>query len=240
MKKIIVTAFIVVVGLFVLPWNRINWGKLSMMPPEMVTVNGEARTTTQNQIASFNAGVDSVKDNKDEAIKEVNSKIEELIKAVKEFGIVDGDIQTQNMSVYQNEEMYYDNGVQKSRKGQWRVNNNVEIILRDITKANQLTEVLTKSGANNVYGPNFRMDDTSTIEKEMFDAAISDAREKAESIAKASGRKLGKVLNVVEGGSQNGVYPLFDQVEGRGGGGMPIEPGSATVTKSVSVSFELE
>ena len=41
----------------------------------------------KNQISSFTAGVDAVADKKDDAAKEVNSKMEALIKAVKGFGI---------------------------------------------------------------------------------------------------------------------------------------------------------
>lgn len=67
----------------------------------------------------FGAGVDSVLIDKDKAIEEVNIKVGELIKMVTNFGIEDKDIKTKNLSVYQQEEFYYEDGVQRTRKGQW-------------------------------------------------------------------------------------------------------------------------
>jgi len=225
-----------VVGGWLFP--KMNWGKITWSQAETVTVMGEARSQASNQIASFTAGVDAVNDNKDSAIGEVNSKVEELLKAVKEFGVPSEDVKTNNISIYQNEEMYWDNGVQKSRKGQWRVSNSVEVTLRDLTKASELTNLLSSSGANNVWGPNIRMDDTSEVEKSLFDQAMNDAKEKAEIIAKSSGRKLGKVVTAVEGGASSVDVPMYAARDGMGGGAS-VEPGSATVSKSMTVTFEL-
>lgn len=241
-KKINVFLIIilVVLAIVLIPWRKINWGKVQWLQAETVTVNGEAKSKQKNQIATFTAGVDALKDNKDDAIKEVNTKVEALIKAVKDFGIDESDIKTQNMSVYQQEESYYDGGVQKMRKGQWRVNNSIEIVLRQVDKASELTNLLTGSGANNVYGPNFSFEDTNQAEKDLFEAAMKDAKEKAEMLAKASGRKLGKVVNINETVSGVNYSLMSAKVDGMGGGGMPAEAGSTTVSKSLTVSFELE
>jgi len=238
--ELIVLSVLLIIAAFVLPWKNINWGRISTAPVEMVTVSGEAKTQQLNQIASFTAGVNAIKDNKEEAIKDVNDKMNALTEAIKTFGIPAADIKTQNLSIYQQQESYYDSGVQKMRSGQWNVNNSLEITLRDLTKATALAELLTKSGANNVYGPNFRFDDTSEAEKSLFAAAMEDAKSKAEIIAKASGRKLGKALVINEGASGSNLYPVYSLKDGMGGGGVPVEPGSGTVSKTVTVSFGLE
>lgn len=242
MKNILTAIFIILVlGLAAafLPMNRLNWGTISWKPAETVTVLGEARSVVKNQIASFTAGVDAVNMDKNAAVSEVNSKVEALIKAVKEFGIKAEDIKTQNMSIYQNEEPYYENGVQRMRKGQWRVSNSVEITLRNLDDATKLADLLTNSGATNVYGPNFRMDDTSEAEKGLFDLAMKEATEKAGIAARSAGRTLGKVLVVTEGGSGSPVMPLFAARMESGGGGAPMESGSGTVSKTLTVTFEL-
>lgn len=239
MNKIIRIAVLVIILVWVVPWNRVNWGKITWQPSQVITVTGEAKSQEKNQIASYTAGVEAVNDNKEAAVLDVNTKIEALIKALKEFGIRDADIKTQNMSIYQDEQSYYDKGVQKSRKGQWRVNNSVEIVLREIEKANALTDLVTKSGANNVWGPNFSIDDTNVIEKGLYDMAIKDAKEKAESIAKASGRTLGKIISVNDGATNN-IYPMYATDDSAGGGGAVTEPGSTTVYKNLVVIFELK
>ena len=228
---------LVLFGVYLLP--KMDWGKIRWQPTESVTVSGEAKTVLKNQISSFSAGVDAVADKKDDAAKEVNSKMEALIKAVKGFGIKAEDIKTQSLSYYQRDESYWDNGVQKSRKGQWRVSSAVEITLREVDRASALADLLASSGATNVYGPNFQFDDTSKIQRDLFDKAIIDAKEKAEIVARAAGRKLGKVISVTEGSGAGNIYPLYSRgVEG--GGGAPMEVGSGTVSQTVTVVFELK
>ena len=240
-KKAIVVLVILFLALFFLPIKNIEWGKIRWQEPETITVIGEARSVQKNQIASFNVGVDSVQSDKDKAIKEVNTKVTDLIKAVKNFGIDEKDIKTQNLSVNQQEEFFYENGVQRSRKGQWRVNNSIEIKLREVDKASELTTLLTSSGATNVYGPNFSFEDTSGAEKDLFEVAMKDAKQKAEILAKVSGRKIGKVVNIIEGSNYSGS-PLYAAkvMDGLGGGGTPIEVGSGTVSQNLTVVFELK
>jgi uncharacterized protein YggE len=193
----------------------------------------------KNQIASFTAGVDVINSDKNAATKEINTKMADLVKAAKDFGIADKDIKTQNLSYYQQEESYYDNGVQKFRKGQWRVSSSIEMKLRDTTRAQDFAGILANSGANNVYGPNFALDDTDQAENGLFDAAMDKARTKAELAAKAAGRSLGKVISVSEGTTNNNVVPMYRMAEG-GGGGAPMEAGSGTVYKTVTVVYELK
>ena len=226
-------------GVFLFPWKMINWGTVKLATDRTITVTGSAETKTKNQIASFNAGVSSTKDNKEDAVNEVNGKMDEIVKAVKAFGVKSEDIKTQNNSIYQMQEYYYDNGTQKSRPGQWSVNNSIEIILREVDRAAALADLLSKSGANNVNGPSFMMDNTTTFEASLATEAIADARKKAEAMAESSGAKLGEVVTVVEGYNATPVYPLSMMGRG-GGGGAVVEPGSATVGKTVTVTFRLE
>lgn len=225
---------------FLVPWKTVTWGKLELTPSSVITVIGEADSQEKNQIASFSAGVSAVSDNKDAAIKEVNDKVAALTVAVKNFGIADADIQTQNLSINQQQEQYYEEGRQKMRAGQWNVNNTITITLRDVARASDLASVLTSSGATNVYGPNFSLDDTKNAEVGLLELAIQNARVKAEKMATATGKQLGTVVSVTEGGAV--AQPYYARLEAGGGmgGGAPIEPGTGTVYKTVTVTFELK
>jgi uncharacterized protein len=213
---------------------------LQFAPPSSVTVVGEAKSQQKTQVATYTAGVSSVSDDKDAAVSEVNKKMDTIIQAVKDFGIKSEDIKTQNLSVYQMEQPYYEEGVQKTKPGQWRVSNDISVKLKDVNRASELADLLTKSGATNVYGPSFTTDDTQEAEVGLVDQAIKNATEKADAIAKASGKKLGKVITVSEGSSSSGIYPFISEKSIAGGGGSSVEPGSQTVSKSVTVTFELD
>ena len=212
-----------------------------MSPERVVTVTGYAESKEKNQIANFSAGVNAVNDSKEVAVKEVNDKIAVITQSIKDFGVDTADIQTQSMSVYQRQDSIYDNGVQKSKPGQWDVSNTISITLRDVNKAAAMADLLTKSGATNVYGPNFVLDTSTKASDSLVTAAIEDARTKADTMAKASGSKLDRVISVSEGGSSNVIYPMMSaKADGIGGGGSSVEPGSSSISKTVTVVWSLK
>jgi len=218
-----------------------SWGRIQFASPRTVTVVGEAKSQEKSQIAIFSAGVNAFNDDKNAAVSEVNKKVEAIIIAVKEFGVPAADIKTQSMNIYQNQEQYYDaEGRQKYRAGQWNVSNTIEIKLMDVDRASTLASILTKSGANNVYGPNFTFDDTSEQSTALLDAAYKNAQAKAEKVALSTGKKLGSVVSVTEAGASQQPVPYLRMEGGGGGGGGAVEPGSGTVMKTVTVTFELK
>ena len=85
MKKIMGIVILVLLLVWVVPWSRMNWGKVTFQNPEVVSVSGEAKSQQKNEIASFSAGVMATNMDKNKAIEEVNTKINDLIKTVKEF-----------------------------------------------------------------------------------------------------------------------------------------------------------
>lgn len=240
-KKIIVfkVALVAVLlfGVFIIPWRFVNWGKIELLPASTITVLGEASLEEKSQIATFTVGVTAINDDKETAVSEVNQIIGEIISAVKTFGIAEEDIQTRSLSVHQVQEAFIDDDeINRVKLGQWRANNTIEITLRDVNKASALADLLNESGATNVYGPNFSLDDTQDSKVILLEEAINNAREKAEKIAEASGRKLGKIITVTEGSQQSsGIFRGLEMADG----GTPIEPGTETVYQTATVTFEL-
>lgn len=234
----IIVTVLAVAAIFLIKWQNVNWGKIQLAQPETVTVVGEAKGQQKSQISKFSATVNRVNDDKQKAIDEVNENMKQVIAKIKGFGIDEKDIKTQSVSIYQNQETYYEDGRQKQRMGQWNVSNSIEITLRDVAKTSELTNLLADSGANNVWGPNFYVDETTSIEADLSKQAIDNAKEKAGKIAEASGKKLGKIVSINEGGTSSGARPLA--YEGGGGGGAPVEPGTIAVEKQITVVFELK
>ncbi|MBU0572285.1 SIMPL domain-containing protein [Patescibacteria group bacterium] len=238
-KKIIVFKValmaILLVGVFLIPWRFVNWGKLEILPASTITVSGEASLEEMSQIASFTAGVTAINDDKETAVDEVNQVIGDVISAVKSFGIAEEDIQTRSLSVHQIQEPFIEDEARRVELGQWSANNTIEVTLRDVDKASALADLLNESGATSVQGPNFSLDDTQESEVVLLEEAINNAREKAEKIAESSGRKLGKIVTVSEGQQTSGIFKGLEMDTGIA----PIEPGTETVYKTVTVTFEL-
>jgi len=220
-------------AIYFIPWRGVKWGQIQFAPAQTVTVTGTAQQKKANEVASYTVGVRVNKENKDEAVNEVNQKVTKIIEQVKKFGIEDEDVETQNLSI-SHQESYDD------RPEQWYVSNNINVTLREIDRVEELTNLLSSTEATNVYGPNLRLDETQDYQADLMDDAIADARSKAEKIAEASDKKLGEVINVTEGSSSSSPILYRAEVMGLGaGGGTPIEPGTSTVSKTVTVVFEL-
>lgn len=237
-KNSILVGGLILLALFFI-FQFVTWGTLVIRSPQTITVTGLAESQQQNQIASFYAGATALNAEKQPAIDEVNAKVAEVITKLQEFGIAKEDIQTQNLSVYQEQEQYTEGGVQRYRPGDWRATNSLNITVRDISKSSDLVGLLADSGLTDISGPNFRMDNTTEAETALLTSAVANAREKAELIASEQNKRVYKVLNIVEGTSTNGVPSvMFDRAMG-GGGGAPVEPGSSTVSTAVTVTFEM-
>jgi len=238
MKRALVTIIAggAVIGLALAGGRFFGWGKIQLDQRETITVIGQAKGQQASQVARFSATVSRVNDDKQTAINEVNENMSRLIEKVKQFGIKEEDLKTQNISISQQEETFYEGSRKKTRPGQWRVSNSLEITLRDVDRASALASLLADSGATNVWGPNFYTDETSELEASLLEEAVKDAREKAERLARASGKRLGQIIEVSEGQGQ-ASYGI--RLESSGGGGAPIEPGGSQIQKSVTVVFEI-
>lgn len=238
----IATVALILVVLFTVPLLGTHWGTVSLQPSNTITVSGIARAEESNNLAVYSAGVNATNENKDAAVSQVNTEVEKIIQSLNSFGIASADIKTQNLSVYKIEEPIFrgDSLVAPTGKSVWQANNNLEIKLRDTTRASELAQLLTDSGATNVYGPTFQLDDSNNPEDALMSEAIDHARQKAVSIAESSGGRLGAVLSVVEGNSSGSVFPYAVMESARGAGGAtPVEPGTSGVSKTVTVTFEL-
>lgn len=243
MKKVIsgLAVLLIVLGIvYFFPWGNIAWGKVTLSSERTVTVSGYAESNIANQIGKFSAGVNTLGDNKESVVSEVNTKMEAIVKAVKEFGISDDDIQTSQINVYQMQEAVNPTTTGRVKLGQWSANYTLEITLRDVSKAGELTALLNNSGATNVYGPNFQLDLSNRPEDALLGEAVANAREKAASIAAVSGARLGRVISVVEGGQVAMPLMYKRDVMMSVEAAAPVEAGSTNVSKTVTVVWGLE
>lgn len=207
-----------------------------------ITVVGTSTGDYANQIANFYLNLEYHNKEKDKAVEELNEKSKIAVDKIREFGIDSKDIMTQNLNVYQREEPYYEDGITKYKPNEWYASYSIEITLRDLTKSTDFTEFLTSVESSSMWGPNLSIDSTKTDSDELLISAIEDAKQKAERMASSMGAKLGKVIQVEEGGAGSPMlYGVAKQDSlMMGGGGAPIEPGSTEISKTVTVTFELK
>ncbi len=128
----------------------------------------------------------------------------------------------------------------------YEVVSSVEVKVRDFAKIGDAVSGVVKNGANSVSQLAFTMDDPAVAQSKARENAIAKAKEKAEAVAKAAGVRLGRLLEIQEGGGYAPYYrntlTSYDSAVGLGGmeKAAPIEPGSQDVTVSVTLRYEID
>lgn len=229
---------VLVAAAFLLPWRMINWGHVTMDSPNQVVVQGSAQSDEPNKVASFYLSITSMNSDKAAAVEDLTKRTNEIIAKVREYGIADTDMKTQNMSIWQDER--YNSQTGASSKGDWRASNSIEVKINDITKVQGFTDLMSSSGVDNLSGPNYTVDSTNMAGDSLLDEAVANAKTKAEQVAKASGKQLGELIYVQENATGYGVSPLMMEKGMGGGAGAEMLPGTTNISKTVTVAFELK
>lgn len=128
----------------------------------------------------------------------------------------------------------------------YQIRNSYGITIRDISQAGEILSGIVVAGANEVGGISFTIDDPEAFKAQARKKAIDIANEKAKTLAKDLGKRLGKIVNFSESAS----YPqpiYFAQAEAFGKGGGPeappapsVEPGENEIVVNVSITYEFK
>lgn len=202
-------------------------------------VTGQGKVTAKPDIASVTAGISVQGTTVKSAQDQINSVINKVSQALKKQGIDAKDIQTQNYSIYPAYD--YNNGSQRITG--YTGSTNLLIKVRDLDTANNVIDAATTSGANQVSGISFDVDDKTKLEDQARQKAVDEAKKKAQEAAKTVGFKLGRIINYSENfpGSVRPM-PLGAAVDNKAMGGVAtqIEPGSSEITVNVTLSYEIQ
>lgn len=205
------------------------------------SVSGEGKITMVPDIAVVSVGVTAQGSTVSRVQTELNTKINAMSEAIKDLGVDGKDIKTS----YYNISPTYDYSSSTQRITGYEAHSNLTIKVRKIDNANAVIDAATAQGANQVGGVSFDVDDKTKAENQAREAAVADAKSKAEAAAKAAGFRLGRVINYSEGGGAGPRPMMYDDAVKAlpmAGGGEPtqIEPGSSEVTVTVNLSYEIQ
>src|SRR5262249_15432810 len=106
-----------------------------------------------------------------------------------------------------------------------------------VEHAGDLIDAGTAAGANDVSGPGLTESDSDRLYRQALAAAVSDARARAESLARAAGRSLGSIESISETGAE--PVPYARGVALAADAATPIVPGKQETSATISVTFEL-
>lgn len=204
-----------------------------------ITVTGFGKARANPDRASVNVGVIVVEEDINRAVEESNEIIARITDAVMGLGVEEADVQTTNFSIWADEQWNRETGLRMEER-LYRVESTIQINVNDIENIGKILEVSIASGANNIYGLNFGIQDPSSLSAEARVRAIEDARQRAQHIAQELGVTLGEVQRAVDISGAS-MVPYFESTgyDMGGGGAPPISEGSMTVSVSMEITFEI-
>lgn len=205
-------------------------------------VTGDAETNVSPDEATVSLGVNIVETTVKAAQDKANMITTAILSEMDSLGIEKEDVKTENYSLFPN----YDFSDNRQRVVGYSVNTSVVVKVRDFDKLNQVIDAATAVGANQVGNISFDLsaDKRLEVEEGLRAEAVEEAKTKAESLAKAAGIRLGRVVNVTEQQDAPKAFLRSQEVmlapADSGGAAAPtqVEPGTSTIRYSVLLSYE--
>ncbi len=205
-----------------------------------VSATSDAKRTPN--IATISTGVVTQAADANAAMRANAEQMAKVVAAIKAAGIAERDIQTSGINLSP-QYRYVEN--QPPAITGYQANNNVNLVVRDLSKLGKILDSLVATGANQINGPTFDIDDK---EKDVaFDearrGAIEKAQARAEMYAKTLGMKVRRIVSVSEGGRFAPPMPMpmmAMRMEKAGAAAdTSVSPGENTLSMSLDVVFEL-
>ncbi len=235
-----VIVFFVLLFVFAKWGPAINFSTTSQSKGEPMTVTGEGKTAAVPDIARISAGIQDSGTNLAQVQSSVNKRSQSLVAALKKLGVDEKDIETISYGVNPHSD-YQTNPPQITG---YEVSINYQVTVRDLGKINDVLVNVTGAGANLVGGVSFDLSDDA--EAKAYDSARKDAaskaKQKAESLAKAAGITLGRIINISESqGGQPRPFLFADKAVTNAAEITPpdVQPGTTEINVSVSISYEI-
>lgn len=223
-------------GLF---WMAQDYGWVSAGntgTPRTITVvgTGTKLVTPAEATVSFSYVYDGV--SRDAVVTEGEAGFSKIVSGLSKFS--PKDVSKTTYQVLENPQTAVTGG-KVERVSQFQYINAARITVSDPKMIEQVVSYLYDSGATNVTQVRFAPANQEKVETEVRGMAIEDAKMRAQGMVKATGARLGRVINIQEGasGTQQGssVTNVTSQANGKAGAdGSNIEMQSV-----VTVTYEL-
>lgn len=175
------------------------------------------------------------------AQKNVNVKLNAVVEALTQLGVASEDIATQQLNLNAN---YDYSSTGSGRLTGYTASSSLTVRTSQLDQAGALVDAALQAGANRLDGISFQLKDDAAARRQALELAAADARQKAEVLAKASGKQLGALRVLAEGGAEapmpvvQAAYAMDSAAEASNG--TSISAGTLTLTATVTAEYALQ
>lgn len=219
-----VLAALVLVGWFI--------KAISFHQPTLVTILGEGRVKAEPEVVEFTVSIVNMAGTATLALADNNRLTRELVSQVKARGVEKRDIQTAYVRVIPPSTALGRNDYQAV--------NAIDVTLKDITQLDDLVNSLYAAGARTITNIVFSTQNLRELEREAVAEAVEDAKARVLEIAKASRKKLGRIVSIrTEEAGEAGALAGEVAPESTFEGLISTSPSRIEIVRQATVVFEL-
>lgn len=204
-----------------------------------IWVTGQGEVMVIPDIAELCLGIEAQADTVSEAQAQASEAMDKVMEALKDNGVDEKDIQTQQFSIYPVTRWINESGEEEIVG--YRVTNMVLAKIREVDKAGIIIDAVAKAGGDltRIQSISFSVDDPTPYYEEARGKAMEDAMNKATQLATSAGAQLGKLTYISEGAAY--VPRYFAEMGGNEASSpTPISPGELKITVNVQVVYEIK
>ena len=134
----------------------------------------------------------------------------------------------------------------EKKKTTYNATQTVEIVLKDLSKYDELMEGLVQQGINRLDKVSFETSKLVQLQSDARKLAMKDAKAKAEDYVSVLGQKVGKAFVISDNSQIYHPQPMYaamrmkESADAMGASNETLAIGEIEVTANVSVSFILE
>ena len=203
-----------------------------------INVNGEGKVKVIPDQATIAVTVETKGNNAKDVKKENDVKIDAVLKFIKKMNLAPADYKTQRVSL--NPQYDYE-----KKKHSYNATQTIEILLRDLSKYDELMEGLVNEGINRIDAVTFQSSKLAQYQSEARKLAMKEAKMKAEDYVSVLGQKVGRAMTILDNSQTYYPQPMYAAMKTmeKSDASEPRETlalGEINITANVLVSFILE
>ena len=204
----------------------------------LLSVSAQAEARRVPDVATISAGVVTQAADANAAMRANATQMDKVMAAIRAAGIAERDIQTSGVNLNP-QYKYVDN--QAPEITGYQASNTVNLKVRDIAKLGKVLDALVASGANQVNGPSFEIDQPEAAYDEARRGALEKAQARAAMYAKTLGLRVRRIVSISEGGGFQPPMPMpmMAMARGKAEADTAVSPGETTLGANLDVVFEL-
>ncbi|MCD9574930.1 SIMPL domain-containing protein [Flavobacterium soyae] len=203
-----------------------------------INVNGEGKVKVAPDQVCISATVETKGNNAKDVKKQNDEKMDAVLKFIKKMNLPAADFKTKQVAL--NPQYDYE-----KKKTSYNARQTVEIVLKDLSKYDELMEGLVQQGINRIDRVSFESSKLTSLQSEARKLAMKDAKAKAEDYVSVLGQKVGKAYVISDNSQIYHPQPMYAamksmEADSAGASNETLAIGEIEITANVSVSFILD